>query len=44
MISAIVGKRRPETGWPTHDQIEVTVIGDGGSKPHPLKRVGMSCG
>ena len=35
---------RPETGWSIHGQDEAAVKGGGGPKPHPLKRVGMSCG
>ena len=36
--------RRPETGWPIHEQVEVTVKGNGGPNPYLLKKVGMTCG
>ena len=35
---------RPETGWPIHEQVEVTVKGNGGPNSHLLKKVEMTCG
>ena len=36
--------RGPETGWPIHEQVEVTVKGNGGPNTHLLKKVEMTCG
>ena len=44
LIGRKVGISRPETGWSTHGQDEVTVKGDGGPNSHVLKNVGMNCG
>ena len=35
---------RPETGRSIHEQVEVTVKGNGGSNLHLLKKVRMTCG
>ena len=35
---------RPETGWPIHEQVEVTVKGYGGPNLYLLKKVRMTCG
>ena len=42
--SAIVTCIRPETGWPTHEQVEVAVKRYGGPNRPPLKRWRMTCG
>ena len=41
---ARVACSRPETGWSSHDQVEVGVKPDGGPNRPPLKRWRMSCG
>ncbi len=40
----VVTANRPETGWPTHVQVEVTVKGNGGPNSRVLKNAEMTCG
>ena len=44
LIGRQVSRHRPETGWPTHVQVEAAVKGGGGPNAHLLKKVAMRCG
>ena len=44
LIGRQVTCNRPETGWPTHGQVEARVKSRGGPHSWPLKRSEMSCG